>query len=41
MKELTKDKRKALSALAFLIEESARLDPNSHMGQLLPKTTKK
>ncbi|KKN75438.1 hypothetical protein LCGC14_0380590 [marine sediment metagenome] len=32
--------REGFRALAFLIEESNRLDSNPHVGQLLPKREK-
>ena len=37
---MNKDKMEGFLALAFLIKESARLDPNPNIGRLLPKTEK-
>lgn len=37
---MDREKLDALKALAFLIEESNRVDPNPHVGQALPKKTK-
>ena len=35
---MNKDKMEGFRALAFLIDESARLDPDPKIGRLLPKS---